>query len=104
MSAVVYPTYAEYVDFCLGFMTPDLPWLNNLIPENSLSNIDDDMPLGYRFYFHNMNMASMHLFTVILFIAIIFFGYCLLIDSRPKELRLKDQKSTLDNYKFKAFR
>ena len=32
ISLVVYPTYAEYVSFCLGFMTVDLPWLNNLLP------------------------------------------------------------------------
>jgi hypothetical protein len=24
----LYPTYAEYVSYCYGFMTADLPWLN----------------------------------------------------------------------------
>ena len=33
MSLVVFPTYAEYVNFCLGFMTADLPWLNNKLPD-----------------------------------------------------------------------
>ena len=32
VSLVVYPTYAEYVNFCLGFMVVDLPWLNLLLP------------------------------------------------------------------------
>ena len=25
---ILYPTYGEYVDFCSGFMTADLPWAN----------------------------------------------------------------------------
>ena len=32
MSLVVFPSYAEYVNFCLGFMAVDLPWLNNMLP------------------------------------------------------------------------
>lgn len=32
ISLVVYPTYAEYVNFCLGFMVVDFPWLNSLLP------------------------------------------------------------------------
>ena len=34
LSAVVFPTFAEYVNFCLGFMTVDLPWLNSRLPDS----------------------------------------------------------------------
>ena len=25
----LYPTYAELIDYCAGFMVADMPWLNN---------------------------------------------------------------------------
>lgn len=25
----LYPTYPEYINFCYGFMTTDLPWFND---------------------------------------------------------------------------
>lgn len=25
---ILYPTYIEYINYCTGFMTADLPWLN----------------------------------------------------------------------------
>lgn len=30
---ILYPTYAEYIDFCYGFTTADLPWLNKTFGE-----------------------------------------------------------------------
>ena len=67
MSIAVYPTYAEYVNFCLGFMIVDLPWLNNILPEVFASPFDN-APTGYFFYFTNMNFAAMHFFTFLLFV------------------------------------
>ncbi len=63
LSMVVYPTYAEYVNFCLGFMTSDLPWLNSKLP-SSFFSISDLKPMGFSFYFFNMNLAAMNLSPV----------------------------------------
>lgn len=39
----LYPTYAEYVNFCYGFMTADLPWLNSYFG-SKLANANDVIP------------------------------------------------------------
>lgn len=31
VSIVLYPTFAEYINYCYGFMTADMPWLNAFI-------------------------------------------------------------------------
>ncbi len=82
MPLVVFPTFAEYVNFSLGFMSVDLPWLNKLLPD-AFFNTHDSMPAGYLFYFTNMNLASLHLFTCLLIILLFAGSYCLLVD--PKE-------------------
>ena len=81
VSLVVYPTYAEHVNFCLGFMVVDLPWLNKLLPE-VFANTFDTAPTGYLFYFVNMNLAAMHFFTVILFLTLLITAYCCLSDKK----------------------
>ena len=72
---MVFPTYAEYVNFCLGFMVVDLPWLNDLLPE-SFANPYDTSPTGYLFFFSNMNLAAMHLFTLLIFLSLMLAAYC----------------------------
>ena len=72
---MVFPTYAEYVNFCLGFMVVDLLWLNDLLPE-SFANPYDTSPTGYLFFFSNMNLAAMHLFTLLIFLSLMLAAYC----------------------------
>lgn len=76
MPLVVYPTYAEYVNFSLGFMAADLPWITKMLPE-SFFNTLDTMPMGYLFYFYNMNFASMQIIASSVFILLLILGYCL---------------------------
>ena len=94
ISLVVYPTYAEYVNFCMGFMIVDLPWLNRLLPE-SFNNFFDTVPMGYLFYFANMNLAAMHFFTSIFFLLFSVVAFCLC--SGKKE---KTEDVNLDEGKF----
>ena len=60
-------------------MVVDLPWLNSLLPE-ALANKFDTMPSGYMFFFNNMNIASMHFFTLIIFVTLLAAAYCCLRD------------------------
>ena len=83
-SLVVYPSYAEYVNFCSGFMAVDLPWLNAMLP-SSFANYYDWSPSGYLFYFRNMNFAAMHFFTVLIFLAMLIGGYFWLREPEKKK-------------------
>ena len=47
---LVYPTFAEFINFSLGFMTVDMPWLNEMLPE-VMSQSTDLSPKGFFFYF-----------------------------------------------------
>lgn len=71
---IVYPTYAEYINFSLGFMALDLPWLNKLLPIEIISPYDKS-PHGFFFYFNNMNFAAMSLITTLIFISLLLIGY-----------------------------
>lgn len=103
LSMVVYPTYAEYVNFCLGFMTSDLPWLNSKLPSSFFST-SDLKPMGFSFYFVNMNLAAMNLITCLIFLFLLFLSYCLLSEAPTASLRIKNKESNAKNYKFKAFK
>ena len=74
-SLVVFPSYAEYVNFCLGFMVVDLPWLNVMLP-SAVANEFDYAPTGYYFYFTNMNLAAMHLITTVIFLLLLLLAFC----------------------------
>lgn len=71
---IVYPTYAEYINFALGFMAVDLPWLNKLLPESMISPYDQT-PYGFFFYFNNMNFAAMSLITLSIFLFLYAIAY-----------------------------
>ena len=103
VSLVVFPTYAEYVNFCMGFMVVDLPWLNNLLPE-VFANPYDLCPTGYLFFFNNMNLAAMHFFTVLIFITLLVIAYCCLSDKKENEIKIDDKEKTVVNFKFRAFK
>jgi len=84
-------------------MAIDLPWLNNLLPA-SFANELDVAPTGYYFYFHNMNLAAMHFITTLIFVILLVLAYCLLSDNKANEVRINNQKKTMVNLKFKAFK
>jgi hypothetical protein len=103
MPLVVFPVYAEYVNFSLGFMAVDLPWLNSKLP-SFMYNTNDFMPAGYLFYFENMNFAAMHLFTCAILVGLLVFGYCFLVDAKEEQIRVQGKESIVPNHKFKAFK
>jgi uncharacterized membrane protein len=101
LSLVVFPTYAEYVNFCLGFMVVDLPWLNNLLP-SLMTNEFDTTPTGYLFYFTNMNFAAMHFFTFLIFLGLLIISYFLLVDTKASEIKIDEKSKAVVNVRFKA--
>lgn len=81
MPLAVYPTFAEYVNFSLGFLAADLPWLNKMLP-GSFFNTVDTMPMGYLFYFQNMNFAAMQLISSGIFLLLLIMGYLFLSQNK----------------------
>ena len=64
-------TYMEYMDYCFGFLTADLPWLNTFT--SFLSSSSDLSPNSYLLFYSNMTLASTFLsaFGLISLLAII---------------------------------
>lgn len=48
--------YMEYIDYCYGFLSPDLPWLN--IVTASMAASADLSPNSYLLFYENMTIAS----------------------------------------------
>jgi hypothetical protein len=94
---IIYPTYAEYLDFSMGFMTPDLPWLSYYLPK-IMTNPFDLSPSGFNLFFINMNFASTQLITSLIFLFILLLCYLGLSDPSEKQINLNHKQ----NYKFKA--
>ncbi len=65
--------YMEYMDYCVGFLTADLYWFNNLT--NSLSYRFDVSPNSYLLLYSNMTLASTYLsaLCLITLIALVLF-------------------------------
>lgn len=61
--------YMEYMDYCYGFLSPDLPWLNLLTA--SLATNADLSPNSYLLFYSNMTLASTYLSSLCLILAII---------------------------------
>jgi hypothetical protein len=57
-------------------MAADLPWITKMLPESFFNSLDT-MPMGYLFYFFNMNFASMQVIASSVFILLLILGYCL---------------------------
>jgi len=66
---MLYPTYAELVDYCGGFMLADLPWLNNYFA-SILSEPRDISPKPYLMFFTSLSISSMYLLPLIFFVVI----------------------------------
>jgi disulfide bond formation protein DsbB len=71
---IIYPTYAEFINFSSGFMVVDMHWLNKLLPTIFSQKIDVS-PKGFYFFFTSMNFAGMNLITFSIFIGLLILGY-----------------------------
>lgn len=56
--------YMEYMDYCYGFLTADLPWLNTLT--SYLSSNSDLSPNSYLLFYSNMTIPSTFLSALII--------------------------------------
>ena len=56
--------YMEYIDYCYGFLSADLPWLNSVT--SSLSTNSDLSPNSYLLFYNNMTLASSYLSGLIM--------------------------------------
>ena len=65
----LYPTYAELLDYCAGFMFADLPWLNNAFADR-LSDASDASPAPFRLFYASLSLSSTFLFALITIAAI----------------------------------
>lgn len=68
---VLYPTYAEYINYCYGFMAADFPWLNPLMGTNYGSSAEI-IPSPYTLYYVNLSLISTY-FLAIIIITLIWF-------------------------------
>lgn len=68
----LYPSYAEYINYCYGFMTSDLPWLNSQFGEK-MANDSDVLPNPYTMYYTNLSMISTYFLALIIIATVWFF-------------------------------
>jgi hypothetical protein len=66
---MIYPTYAEFIDYCQGFMIADMPWINNFFAE-LLSDPRDITPQPYLLFYTSLSIASTFLLPIIFMILI----------------------------------
>jgi len=67
---MVYTTvFAEYMDYCYGWMSLDFPWMNELT--SPLSMTSDLSPNSYLLFYNNLTIASTYLFALAVIISII---------------------------------
>ncbi len=62
-------TYMEYMDYCFGFLSADLPWLNLLTA--NLAASADLSPNSYLLFYPDMTIASSYLSALCLIAALI---------------------------------
>lgn len=67
----IYPTYAEYVNYCYGFMTADIPWLNDFFG-SKFGDSNDAMPQPFGMYYTNLSMGSTYFIGIIICISLFF--------------------------------
>jgi len=65
----LFPSFAEYINYCSGFMTADFPWLNSLFGEK-LGNSMEIIPNPYAMYFTNLSVVSTYLLAIIAILGI----------------------------------
>ena len=72
---ILYPTYREYINYCTGFMTADLPWLNDIFG-GVFGNDADETPSPYKVFYVNLNIGSTYFlaFLTILVVGLVLFA------------------------------
>ncbi len=60
---MLYPTYAELLNYCSGFMFADMPWFNNVFA-SSLADPRDSSPAPYLLFYTSLNVASTFLLPI----------------------------------------
>lgn len=86
---MLYPTYAELLDYCSGFMLADMPWLNNLFAR-VLADPRDASPSPYLLFYTSLNIASTY------FLPLLFIILCYIVLLVVNKL-IKDKTETLTN-------
>jgi hypothetical protein len=86
---MVYPSYAEMINYCSGFMVADFPWLNSLFGE-TLSEPTDVSPYPYLLFYNSLSIGSTYMLALIV---IIFMASVLLLLAYLK----KTWRPTLSN-------
>lgn len=82
---ILYPTYREYINYCTGFMTADLPWINDILGE-IFGNDADYTPSPFKVFYMNMNMGSTYFlaFITILIVSLILLAIAKLAKKEDK--------------------
>lgn len=65
----VYPSYAEMANYCSGFMTADLPWLNSYFGR-ILSEPTDASPYPYLLFYSSLSIGSTYFLPLVLIFAL----------------------------------
>jgi hypothetical protein len=83
----VYPSYAELIDYCAGFMAADLPWFDFF--SALLADPTDSTPLPYLLFYDSLSLASTYLLAlmVICTIAVVLGISAYLFDSARPTLK-----------------
>jgi hypothetical protein len=66
---MLYPTYAELLDYCKGFMLADFSWLNEYF-FSILSDPRDNSPKPYLIFYTSLSFSSMYLLPFVLLITV----------------------------------
>ena len=83
---MVYPSYAEMMSYCYGFMAADIPWLNSYFSAH-LSEIRDSSPDPYKLYYISLSIASTYLMAlVVLIILALVIGIIYLVCESRRDL------------------
>ena len=104
ISIALYPTYGEYINFCFGFMTADLPWINTWMG-NMLSDASDYSPHGYLLYYVSMGIFSTYALPLLVVSLILLMVYLMLKDKAVNQFKLdrkEDRTSRPTNYRLQA--
>ena len=67
---MIYPSYAELISYCSGFMISDMPWLNRFFG-SSLSLATDSTPFPYLLFYTSLSLASTYLLALVVICTIV---------------------------------
>lgn len=65
----LYPTFPEYINFCYGFMSSDLPWANDFFA-SFLSKESDVIPQPFEMYYISLSLGSTYILALLTIIVL----------------------------------